>query len=106
LSPTRTTTESTTEYLSDAELAARLHIGRTHVHALRKQGLPSISLGRARRYDLAECVEWLREHGATVATTTAQRVAESRAAQNLPPVVEDHAVLARVASLLNGAAVE
>lgn len=51
-------------WLRDAELADELGISRAMVHKLRCAGMPSLAVGRARRYNAAECVEWLRHRDA------------------------------------------
>lgn len=48
----------------DAELAEHLAISRAMVHVLRTRGMPSVSIGRARRYDLDAVLSWLAAHGA------------------------------------------
>lgn len=50
-------------WLTDRELAHELHISRAMVHVLRQRGMPSLPIGRARRYNPATCVEWLVAHG-------------------------------------------
>lgn len=59
-----TTTTTTTRLLKDAEVADRLGICRAQVHRLRQQGMPSHQFGRARRYDLDECMAWADEQAA------------------------------------------
>lgn len=48
----------------DIELAEHLGISRAMVQKLRGQGMPSLSVGRARRYDSDACIQWLREQDA------------------------------------------
>lgn len=48
-------------FLTDAELAGRYGVTRAHIHSLRHRGLPSIKLGRARRYDTIACDAWLEQ---------------------------------------------
>ncbi len=50
--------------LTDAQLAELLGVSRAHVHNLRRAGLPSIAIGRSRRYDPDACLGYLAEHGA------------------------------------------
>lgn len=52
-------------WMRDVELAEELNISRAMVHRLRCAGMPSLAVGRARRYDAAECVEWLRHRDAS-----------------------------------------
>ena len=48
--------------LTAAQLAAALGISERQVNRLVNAGLPSTPVGaRGRRYDLAECQQWLRE---------------------------------------------
>ncbi len=51
-------------WLRDVELADELGISRAMVHRLRVQGMPSLAIGRSRRYDRGECLEWLRHQEA------------------------------------------
>ena len=41
-------------------LARALSCSVGHVDILRKRGLPTVMLGDAPRFDLAQCLEWLR----------------------------------------------
>lgn len=52
-------------WLRDDELAEELHISRGMIHKLRGQGLPSLSIGRSRRYDPDAVIEWLRSREAS-----------------------------------------
>ena len=50
--------------LTREALADRLSCSPGHVDALRRRGLPERRLGAsAVRFELAECLEWLRTHG-------------------------------------------
>jgi hypothetical protein len=49
--------------LSGAELALRLGVSRSKVHQLRVDGMPSLKLGETFRFELAKCLQWLRERG-------------------------------------------
>lgn len=51
---------ATTEQLIDADtLAAHWSCSRQHIYKLMRSGMPSLSLGRSRRYRLTECESWL-----------------------------------------------
>lgn len=47
------------QFLTAAELAQQYGISRAHVYNLMARGLPSVKLGRSRRFRLAECDQWL-----------------------------------------------
>lgn len=51
-------------WLRDVELADELNISRAMVHKLRTQGMPSLAIGRTRRYDPDACLDWLRDQEA------------------------------------------
>ncbi|HXH57705.1 hypothetical protein [Iamia sp.] len=61
-------TQARAGLVRDAELAEHLAISRAMVHVLRSRGMPSVSIGRARRYDLDLCMAWLADHGADAGT--------------------------------------
>lgn len=48
--------------LTRQELCVRLHISESTVRRLELDGLPCTPVGRSKRYDLAECKQWLRTH--------------------------------------------
>ena len=51
---------ATTEQLIDADtLAEHWSCSRQHIYKLMRSGMPSLSLGRSRRYRLSECEAWL-----------------------------------------------
>ncbi len=56
-------------------LAAALHCTVRHIDNLRRQGLPSIRVGRLVRFELRQVLDFLAKHGGTrpsEATSTAQ----------------------------------
>lgn len=55
---------STGPWLTDVELAAELGVSRSLIHKLRCAGMPSLAVGRSRRYDPDECLDWLRHQDA------------------------------------------
>ena len=48
--------------LTRQELCVRLRISESTVRRLELEGLPCTPVGRSKRYDLAECKQWLRTH--------------------------------------------
>ena len=48
--------------LTRQELCVKLRISESTVRRLELDGLPCTPIGRAKRYDLAECKAWLRTH--------------------------------------------
>lgn len=48
--------------LTRQELCVRLRISESTVRRLEMDGLPCTPVGRSKRYDLAECKQWLRTH--------------------------------------------
>jgi hypothetical protein len=44
------------------QLARQLGCSAAHIDNLRKQGLPSLALGQAVRFEPARVLEWLRSH--------------------------------------------
>lgn len=48
--------------LTRQELCVRLKISESTVRRLELDGLPCTPVGRSKRYDLAECKQWLRTH--------------------------------------------
>jgi len=42
-------------------IAQRLGIGITTVNRLRREGMPCVFIGDSPRFDLAECLRWIRE---------------------------------------------
>ena len=57
MTPTQTTA------LTRQQLCAALAISESTVRRLEADGLPCTPVGaRSKRYDLAECTQWLREH--------------------------------------------
>lgn len=44
--------------VTDRQLAEALGLSRAMVQKMRAAGMPSYSFGRARRYRLAECIDW------------------------------------------------
>ncbi len=48
--------------LTRQELCVKLRISESTVRRLEIDGMPYIPLGRAKRYDLAECKAWLRSN--------------------------------------------
>ena len=52
--------ENRTELVDTAELAKRLSVGKSTIYKLMaEEGLPSITVGRARRYDVEKVIAWL-----------------------------------------------
>lgn len=47
--------------LDRAGVAQRLSIGTTTVDRLRREGMPCVFIGDSPRFDLAECVDWIRQ---------------------------------------------
>lgn len=47
--------------LTRQQLCAALQVSESTVRRLELEGLPYTPVGRAKRYDLAECKRWLRE---------------------------------------------
>ena len=47
-------------FLTAEELAARYQVTRQHIQNLVNRGLPSLKLGRARRFDVEQTDLWLR----------------------------------------------
>lgn len=45
--------------VSAAELAAHYGVSRAHIYNLIDRGLPSLKVGRCRRFRIAECDAWL-----------------------------------------------
>lgn len=41
-------------------LAVHWGVSRQHIYNLLQKGLPSLKVGRCRRFDIAECDEWAR----------------------------------------------
>lgn len=52
---------NTPHWLRDNELAEHLGISRAMVHKMRAQGMPSLSIGRSRRFDPEAVTAWLAE---------------------------------------------
>lgn len=52
-----TITEET--LVSAAELARRWNVSEAHVKNLQRQGMPSLLIGRCRRFRPSECERWL-----------------------------------------------
>lgn len=48
-------------WIRDDELAEHLGISPGMVHKMMRQGMPSMKIGRARRFDPDACLAWLRE---------------------------------------------
>lgn len=48
--------------LTRQELCVRLRISESTVRRLELDGMPCTPVGRSKRYDLAECKQWLRTH--------------------------------------------
>lgn len=48
--------------LTRQELCVHLKISESTVRRLELDGLPCTPVGRSKRYDLAECKQWLRTH--------------------------------------------
>lgn len=48
--------------LTRQELCVKLSISESTVRRLELDGLPCTPVGRSKRYDLAECKQWLRTH--------------------------------------------
>lgn len=46
--------------LDRAGVAQRLGVGTTTVDRLRREGMPCVFIGDSPRFDLAECVDWIR----------------------------------------------
>lgn len=44
-----------------AGIAQRLGIGITTVNRLRREGMPCVFIGDSPRFDLTECLRWIRE---------------------------------------------
>ncbi len=44
------------------QLADRLQLSRATIYALMREGLPSIRLGRARRFRVSDVDRWLDDH--------------------------------------------
>lgn len=71
-------------------LARALQCSPSHVDALRRRGMPTVRLGDAPRFELAQCLSWLREHGAaaqTAATPTEnpERISSARRHRRAAP---------------------
>lgn len=47
------------EYVTIDELMRLLKIGRTTIHRWRKEGMPSIKIGRGVRFVLADVMAWI-----------------------------------------------
>lgn len=45
--------------LTAEELAGKWHVSRAFIYKLLKDGLPSVTIGRARRFDGEACEIWL-----------------------------------------------
>lgn len=55
-------------FIDGTQLADRLSVGLRTVERWQSEGMPSEKFGRARRYQLGRCVEWLR--GRSLPSTT------------------------------------
>lgn len=51
--------------LDRAGLARALSCSASHIDSLRRAGLPELRLGDAPRFELARCLEWLRNQKGT-----------------------------------------
>jgi excisionase family DNA binding protein len=49
-------------YLTLEALASRLFVSHATIHRLLKKGLPSIKLGKQRRFELDKVIGWLERH--------------------------------------------
>lgn len=58
-------------FLKPAELRDTLRISRSTEHRLLRSGMPSIGVGRLRRYDQEAAVEWFRTHAHETTTSRA-----------------------------------
>jgi len=56
--------QSTMSIETVAELAARWKVSRAHIYNLMSRGLPSVSLGRCRRFRSDEVDAWLASNSA------------------------------------------
>jgi excisionase family DNA binding protein len=85
------------QLLTTDQLAALWGCTRKHIYSLFADGLPSVSLRRARRIRLSDANAWLDDHrhGSQVA---AQRLVSDRVAQGLPPEITDPATVAQLAA--------
>ena len=55
---------TTTEQLLTAEqLAQRWQVSRAHIFNLMSRGMPSLKIGRARRFDIGAAEAWLAVEG-------------------------------------------
>lgn len=57
-----THTDHTEHLLTPEEVQQRLRCGRDALREQCRLGLPVIRIGQRRRFDWAQCVQWLREH--------------------------------------------
>lgn len=51
------------ELLTSAELAKYFKVTEQTIYNWRKEGIPSIKIGREYRYELGKVMEWLRKRG-------------------------------------------
>lgn len=49
-------------YADTAEICRRYRIGRSTVYDLLGAGLPSLKIGRSRRFDVRQTDAWMAEH--------------------------------------------
>jgi excisionase family DNA binding protein len=57
------TGQATRSWMNAGELARYLSVSRSTLQRWTEKGLPSVKVGRVRRYDVAEAEAWLREQG-------------------------------------------
>lgn len=57
--------------LDRSAIARQLGVGTSTLDRLRREGLPCILIGDSPRFEVASCIEWLRQHHARSASELA-----------------------------------
>lgn len=83
---------STSNLITAADLAARWNVTQKTIRErANEHGMPVYRIGRAMRFDLAECETWLREHSSTAPADGGYRAAVRRLVDQAPELSAEQA---------------